>query len=53
MPQITEHDTEQERESDAGEIGWIKLFVGGHTVGIDYLLEWSGELIQFKIGWGN
>ena len=46
MAQITEHDSEQERERDDGVERWVDLLVGRDAVCIDHCLEALGELIR-------
>ena len=46
MSEITEHDSEQERERDGGVERWIDLLVGRDAVRIDHCLEALSELIR-------
>lgn len=48
MPDIAEHDGEEEGEGDDGEYGGVDFLVPGHTVGIDDELEDGGEGVGFE-----
>jgi len=45
MAQVTEHDSEEEREGDDGEEAWVDFLVGCNSVRINNALEALGELI--------
>jgi hypothetical protein len=47
---VSEHDSVKEREGYDCKIGWISLFVFGHSVGLDDLLGGSIEIIALEIG---
>lgn len=46
MTDITEHDCEQEGESDNGEQSRIDFLVRADTVSVDDILETFGELVR-------
>lgn len=49
MTNITEHDTEQERECHNCEQTWVDFFITRHTVGIDDQLEDRLEFVQLEV----
>jgi len=49
MPNITEHDTKQERESHDTEYRRIGLLIVGDSIRISDRLEWSCELIRLEV----
>lgn len=46
MPNITEHDGEQEREGDHSEETGVDFLIGGDTVAVHDGLETFGKLIR-------
>lgn len=50
MAYVSKHHTEEERECDYGEHCWVDLLIHRYTIGIDYLLEGSCELIELDVG---
>ena len=50
MADVTEHDPEEERESDAREKRRVHLFILGHIKEIDDNLEATSELIGYNVG---
>lgn len=51
MQEISEHDTKEEWERNAGEHSWVYLFVISYTVSINNFLENRCELIRLEISW--
>lgn len=50
MHDISEHDSEEERECHDGEYGWIDFLEDWDTVGVDYFLEGHEEFIGLEVG---
>ena len=50
MADVTKHDPEEERESDAREKRWVHLFILGHVEEINDNLEAASELIGYNVG---
>ena len=50
MADVTEHDPEKKRESDAREQRGVHLFILGHVEKIDDYLEAPSELIGYNVG---
>ncbi len=51
MAYISKHHSEQEGKSDYGEQCWTHFLIAWHSIGINYTLEWSYELICSEICW--
>jgi hypothetical protein len=45
VPDIAEHDPEEEREGEDAEQCRVRLFVVGRAIGVDDLLEGCCELV--------
>lgn len=50
MPYISEHDSKEEGECSYRKQPWVDLLVAWHSIGVDNLLEWGRECIQFQVG---
>lgn len=50
MPDISEHDTEEEGEDGNCEESGVDFFVSGNTVSVNNLLERGSEVIGFEVG---
>lgn len=51
MHDISKHHSEEKWEGNAGEKGWVDLFVAWHTICINNLLEHSCELVGLEQSW--
>ena len=49
MTHITEHNTEEERESNACKYCRVDFFILGDTVSINNFLKWPCEFVNFEI----
>ena len=49
MPDITEHYSDQERESHDREKCWVYFLVPRYTISIYDKLEWSCEIVKFEM----
>lgn len=53
MRNITEHDSEHEREGDQSEQSWVGFLIARNSVSVDDLLGGSSEIVGFKVGGGS
>lgn len=53
MPNVSEHNTEEEREGDARKESRVNLLVARDTVGVNDFLESPSEIVQLEVRGGH